>query len=300
MPATNTFANNLLNRLFRGTAYPSKPTTLYFGLLTAPPSSSVGTGFTEVSTSGTGYQRAAIAVNNTTNFVVGTGGGGNGIDSNRVTNAVEILFNRSTNVWGSISHVAIFSGATGNNMLAWFEMPGGAVTVGNATRFRFEQYKLDIGFDPSFVGDTLALAWLNHVFRNETWTLTGNIWLALANATTNTGITEIGSANGYTRGGGSANTPATADDGFAIGTGTWNAAANGETYNTSALCMPTSTGAWEGGAVIPRFALMTALSGGNVLLHGPLATGGAIVSTTGIGLSFAAGSGNGLNLNIVG
>ncbi len=297
MPASDLFANNLLNRWLRNTAYPSKPTTIFFGLLTSAPTSSVGTGAVEVSSSGTGYSRVGIAVNNNTNFVVGTGAGGNGIDTNRITNAVEIVWNRSLAAWGTVTHVAIFSAVTGGTPLFWFEVPGGAVSITSAVRFRFEANRLDIGFDSANIGDTLALAWLNHFFRNENWALTGNVWVALATATTSSSITEIGSSGGYTRGGGASNTAATADDGFAVST-IFSPAVNGASFNATNLCMPTSTGAWESGNFIPRFALMTALTGGSVLVHGAISSPGAVVSTSGIGLTFASGSGNGLTIQL--
>lgn len=289
MPATNTLANAMLNRFFRAQNWSGKPNTLYFGLLTSPPTGNNGLGFTEVPINGsTGYARSAVSVaSGNSNWAVGTGASPDDVATNRFFNDVEIVWPKSKSAWGVVTHIAIFSGATGNNMLAWYELPGGLpVTIGEYMVFRIERYKLQLHFDAAAIGDTLALAWLNYWLKAITPTIASPAYLALATAASPSGITEV-TGSGYAR------------KSFSLTTGQpFKAAADGETFNTANLDFATSGGAWVGGAAITHWAIMSASSGGVVYLFGQLSES-FIVSTTGMAMTIVGGDGFGLKIAIV-
>lgn len=279
----------MLNRFFRSQNWSGKPNTLYFGLLTSPPTGNNGLGFTEVPINGsTGYARTAVSVaSGNTNWAVGTGSAPDNVATNRFFNNVEIVWPKSKSSWGVVTHIAIFSGATGNNMLAWYELPGGLpVTIGEYMVFRIEQYKLELGFDSAAVGDTLALAWLNYWLKAITPTIPSPIYMALATAASGAGITEV-TGGGYAR----KSLSVTTNQPF-------KAAADGETYNTANIDFAASSGAWLSGAAITHWAFMSASSGGVVYMYGQLSES-FFVATTGVAMTIVGGDGYGLRVGIV-
>lgn len=288
MPCSQHLANPLLNRLFRNQAWSTKPSTLYFGLLNSPPTNTVaGTGHTEVTlSSATGYGRVAVSVTHTNNttFQVGTGSGGNGVETNRLTNSQEITWSQSASNWGQVTHLGVFSAASGGNLLMWFDLPAGGTQVAANTRFRIEQYKLDLGFDNAVVGDVLALKWLNWIFRNTMPAAPTALKLALCTSTTPTTITEVSSTNGYAR--------------VSVTSSSFGPAVAGVSTNIAVLGFPNSIGAWNGGSAIDSFALVDQLvSGGpDVYLHGPL-TESVVVGTSSVAPNWPASS---LNFALVG
>lgn len=126
MAAYTDFAENkLIDFLFRNQALgiPAANATLagitnlYIGLLTAAPSDS--SGGTEVSTTGTGYARVAVA-NSLANWA-GTQAAGSTTSSSgtsgTTSNNNAVNFGAPTANWGSVTHFAIYDAATGGNML---------------------------------------------------------------------------------------------------------------------------------------------------------------------------------------
>jgi len=100
----------LLDHVFGNQAY-SAPATLYLGLYTATPSDSGGG--TEVSTSGTAYDRADIT-NNVTNFPVASG-----TNPTLKSNGTVISFVQATASWGTVGWWGIFDANAAGNLLVW-------------------------------------------------------------------------------------------------------------------------------------------------------------------------------------
>jgi hypothetical protein len=121
----------VLDLIFSNTAY-TIPTTLYLGLFTATPSDAGGG--TEVSTSGTAYDRADIT-NNSTNFPAASG-----TNPTLKSNGTSIPFVQATAAWGTVGWWGIFDANTAGNLLIW-----GPITTPKA---------IDIGDTASFaIGD---------------------------------------------------------------------------------------------------------------------------------------------------
>ena len=112
--------NKIIDHLFRQVSF-TAPTALFVGLYTATPSDTGGG--TEVSTTNTGYGRAALAPS-TTNWAAtngatttsATSSGTSGTTSNNV--AVTYGTPVSTN-WGTVSFFGIFDATTAGNLLWW-------------------------------------------------------------------------------------------------------------------------------------------------------------------------------------
>lgn len=111
MPSATT-SNYLYNKqmeyLLHNTAW-TAPSSLYVALFTAAPALE-GTGGTEVSNSGTGYSRVAIAA-----------GGWNGPSGGNLeySNASDVQFATPTANWGTINAAGLYDSAIGgtNNLL---------------------------------------------------------------------------------------------------------------------------------------------------------------------------------------
>lgn len=124
--------NKIIDATFRGQSI-TFPATVYIGLsTTACNDSSFGT---EVSTSGTGYARAAVAAS-LTNFA-GTQAAGSTTASSNTTgtsgttsNNNAIPFPTPLTSWGTVSHWFIADAATAGNL--WFCAPLSATKVINA------------------------------------------------------------------------------------------------------------------------------------------------------------------------
>jgi hypothetical protein len=91
----------LLDHALGTTAFTS-PTDVYVGLHTGSPLDN-NTGANEVTTSGTGYARKVAA------FASAAGGAAS-------TNAT-ITFDAATANWGTITHISLYDGASGGNLL---------------------------------------------------------------------------------------------------------------------------------------------------------------------------------------
>lgn len=99
---TNYLENALIDHLFRATAYShSSPANWYIGLHTAAFGED-GSGGTEVSTSGTGYVRVAVARG------TGTWRNDTAGDVKSTSNTSAITFAVPTANWGQVTHVGIW------------------------------------------------------------------------------------------------------------------------------------------------------------------------------------------------
>lgn len=95
------------------------PQTAYLALSTAPISAD-GQGIVEPS--GNGYARKIIGATSTSSPVQNFPSSATydeATDTFSYTNNVEIHFNEATGSWGTITHFAIFTAATGGTMLAY-------------------------------------------------------------------------------------------------------------------------------------------------------------------------------------
>lgn len=101
--------NEILDHILGGPDY-VRPATIYIALFTVAPTSDAGTGGTEVSTTSTGYARAAVT-NDATNFPAAASG--------TKSNGTAITFPTATAAWGTIVAFGIYDAATAGNLLFW-------------------------------------------------------------------------------------------------------------------------------------------------------------------------------------
>jgi hypothetical protein len=113
--ASNTLENLLVDHLFRAATF-AKPAALHVALFTAAPSDAGGG--TEVA--GGGYARVATPPGDAT--WTATQGGISGASSGTggaTSNAAAVTFPTPTADWGTVTHVGIFTAATGGTLLVW-------------------------------------------------------------------------------------------------------------------------------------------------------------------------------------
>lgn len=119
--------NELLDHVFRNSAY-SQPATVYVALYTAAPSDSGGG--TEVSTGS--YARTAVT------FGAASGGA--------IANSGAVTFPQATGNWGTITHFGIFDASSSGNLLAWAALSASKV-VNSGDTAEFAVGDLDITLD---------------------------------------------------------------------------------------------------------------------------------------------------------
>lgn len=129
--------NNLLNFIFRGTAFPV-PAGLFIALYTTAPSADAGTGGTEVS--GGSYARQSVA-RNTTEWK-DPSAATQGLTENVNT----ITFPTATGSWGTVVAAAVLDASSGGNML-YFGNLAVAKPVGVGDVFKFNSGDLEITED---------------------------------------------------------------------------------------------------------------------------------------------------------
>jgi len=115
-------------------------------------------------------------------------------------------------------------------------------------------------------GDFLENELLDHIFGcgDRNWSLAGNLWVALSSADPGddgAGLAEPTGIGSYAR------VSTTSSD--------WNVAASGSVSNANDITFPEATASW---GTQTHFALMDAVSGGNMLAHGSLDTSKTIDS----------------------
>ncbi len=143
---SNYMENALIDLIFRGQAW-TAPSTLYFAAFTAAPSDTGGG--TEVT--GGGYARVAVAAT-MANFA-GTQAPGSTTASSGMTgttsNNIDIVFPSPTANWGTIVGMAIFTAASGGNMICYGPiLPNKTVNSGDLPpKFATGQWSFQIDTD---------------------------------------------------------------------------------------------------------------------------------------------------------
>tara|TARA_B100001287_G_scaffold276783_1_gene289433 strand:- start:3126 stop:3557 length:432 start_codon:yes stop_codon:yes gene_type:complete len=111
--ASNYLENELLDHVLgeNGKTYTS-PSNVYLALFTSDGGleANDSTSFTEISTSGTGYGRIDMDVDNSTGAFGNASGGS-------ASNSQTITFNPAQSNWGTVTHVAIMDHQTAGNVL---------------------------------------------------------------------------------------------------------------------------------------------------------------------------------------
>ena len=109
--------NRLIDAVFRGQAL-GAPATFYVGLATAASSCETGT-ITEVSTSGTGYSRAAVT-SSLTNWAgtqsAGSTTASSGTGGQTSNNGTITIGSTATGAWGSVTHFFLADSSSGGNI----------------------------------------------------------------------------------------------------------------------------------------------------------------------------------------
>jgi hypothetical protein len=124
--------NKVMDHILGGSDY-ARLGTVYLALFTAAPNETGGG--TEVS--GSSYARVAVG-NNSTNWPAASGG--------QKSNGTAITFPTATGSWGSVTHWAIMSAASGGTLL-FFGALTSAKTVSNTDSLTFGIGQLSITLD---------------------------------------------------------------------------------------------------------------------------------------------------------
>ena len=111
MPITKSTANAVVNHLVGRSQNVSIASTVYLALSTSTPTAD-GTNVTEPS--GNGYVRKLLG-NYNQSYTQLMSQAANG----KSENSAEIHFNKATGSWGTITHVCLYSAATGGTLLAY-------------------------------------------------------------------------------------------------------------------------------------------------------------------------------------
>lgn len=211
---------SILDNIFRGQAIATlHATNNYYALFTVAPTDSGG----GTEASGTGYARAALARNVTTNFDAPASGA--------TQNAAAIDFGTAGGSWGTVLAVGVFDALTvGNLLLHGAISPSKA--IGNGDPVSYAIGALDValtGHSSSYLRDVI----LNWLFRNGTWPT----WHANLQISLHTGDPGLTGANEVSGG-------AYARVNVVRNTGNWNApGVGGLIDNVNQITFPTPTGA---------------------------------------------------------
>lgn len=120
MSALSDYSEKLLLDWLMTTGAATRPTGWFIGLFTAAPSDSGGG--TEVS--GSGYARQSVA------FAAATSPGGT------TNNSAAVSFTANGGNWGTITHIGIFTAATGGNLL-WHGALSASRTINDGDTLSF-------------------------------------------------------------------------------------------------------------------------------------------------------------------
>lgn len=228
----------LLDLIFSGTVWSSRPTTLYLGLLTATPTAS--TPGTEVT--GGGYSRLGKAATSSFWTVSGL----------TVTNAAAFAFGMPTGDLGTVTAVGIYDAPSGGNLLMWAPITPQSVPRGYV--FEIAAGDFDLVLDGNY-GDYGGNKLLLLLFNGTAFPSVATHYFALGTGGASSGVTgehTIGN-NGYTR---------------AVVTNNptnWPAASAGVKANGAAITWGAPSGAWASSVALSHFAIMDASSSGNCL-----------------------------------
>lgn len=234
--------NNLTNygeglvgqHLFR-TGVWTKPTTVHVALLTSASDAEVGT-LSEVSTSGTGYGRQAVACADA-NWTPPSGG------NKRFANALPITFPGPTGAWGTVTHFALYDEATGGNPLVVAPLTTPRTIAGGDAAPVFAAGALRVTFSGGWT-DYLVGRIGDHLLRTTMFAKPTTLAVAIF-----VGGSEL-SGSGYAR---ASCNPSDAN---------WTApsSGNGQFANAVAITWPTPSAPW---GVMSDVVLYDATSGGN-------------------------------------
>lgn len=138
------FEGQILNHIFRTTAF-SQPTTLYIALFTAAPTDDFVSGTpTGTEVTGGSYARLAISTADANwRYTAGSGA-----TAGKVDNIDVLTFNPNPSAgWGTVTHFAIVDTASGNcNLLYWAALTT-PKTINTGDTVSFAQYALAISED---------------------------------------------------------------------------------------------------------------------------------------------------------
>ncbi len=250
MPGIASYVKDkLLDLAFSATAWGSKPTTVYFALLsTAPTDAGGGTELT-----GSGYARVSKTTSGSSKFTVSTNG---------VTNADAISFPTATADWGTATHVGVYDASSGGNLLYWSPIGAPRIIV------RGDSVSLDTGvFSVTLTGNWgayMANKLLLHLFNATAMPTIATHYFALGTSATSTGVAGEPSTNAYAR-------ASAGND-----TTTWPASSSSSKSNGIDIAFPTASGSWGS---LNSYAIMDASSSGNCIWFGTLAQARTPINT---------------------
>jgi hypothetical protein len=225
---------SILNSIFRAQAIATLATSNYYALFTSAPSDSGG----GTEASGTGYARASLTRNVTTNFDAPASGA--------TQNATAIDYGTAgAGGWGTVLAVGVLDAITVGNLLAHGSIsPSKTINANDPVSFAVGDFDFALtGSFSSYLRDVI----LNWLFRNGSWpTWNANVSISLHTGDPGlTGASEVSGGN-YAR----VNVTRSTGNFSAPGVG-------GLTDNVNQITFPTPTGAnwglityagvWDGG-----------------------------------------------------
>jgi hypothetical protein len=241
-----------LNHTFR-TATLDKPDFLYAGLLlTDPTPANSGT---EVSTSGTGYARQPIAVEDASWSAPDDAAG-----YMATHNLIAIDWDPPSALWGTPAHWGLFDQVSGGNLWFYGAIQGTLREIDvTADPVSFAPESLNVSMGQA-ASDYLETAFLNHCLRTNTFTKPATIYAALHNVDP----TDVGNIGEFT-GTAYARVP------ISVANAAWAAPiAQGDAQmisNAGVLQFPTPGSDW---GTYNYMSFNDAASGGNELLSAPM------------------------------
>ncbi len=214
----------------------TQPAALYVGLSTADPLDDA-TGIAEPA--GGAYARVA---HNSWD-----------VSSSRATeNTGTISYPEATGSWGTVTHFFISDAISGGNMIAHGALSA-SKTIGAGDNASFQDGAIDVSFNTGGISTFLSNAVLDHIFGNDVYDTTADIYVSLSKANP----TDDGS--GFSEHSG--------DNYARVQQNTWDAASGGATENDGAITFPQASAAW---GTVTHFAMWDDSTTGNMLFYGAL------------------------------
>jgi hypothetical protein len=173
-------ANGLMDLTMRGEAFAS-PAAVYLGWFVTPPSPDGSA----VEVSGGGYGREAISFDPAA-------------DGNIISDADVEWATLHSSADQMLCGWGIFDAASAGNLLAFGATPSFVIPTGGHLLVPAGQ--ISVSSNDAHMTDWLANQWLDHLFRNDAYTPTGNVYLGLYTVTPGaaTAGTEV-TGGGYSR-----------------------------------------------------------------------------------------------------
>lgn len=185
MPSTTHFNHKALNLMFGRTAYPSKPSTLYFALFTVAPTA-LGGG-TEVT--GGGYARKGMAANSTNFAVISS--------TSPMVNSVAIQWPLASADWGTVVAWGVYDAATAGNLLFYDALATTPLIV-SGQRASIAASGVSITMSGNY-SSYMNVSLLNHIFNNTAFPVISSHYYGLGAGFGSTGLTSELSGSGYAR-----------------------------------------------------------------------------------------------------